>query len=75
MSFWFVEGPKALTDALYGCKEVEKTFKFEVYSDLREGAFTSVQRMQSFKLGMYHLLMEDIRKGYLFCHKRVKGWT
>lgn len=51
MSFWTVEGPKALTDALYGCKEVEKTFKFEVYSDLREGAFTSVQMMQSFKLG------------------------
>ena len=48
LSFWSVKGPKALTDALYGCEKAEKTVYFEIYSDLRESAFTSVQGMQSF---------------------------
>ena len=81
LSFWSLKRPNGLTNAFYGCGRVEKTLWFCDLLNIHILKTVHLQRlkvMQNSNLGTwkgYHLSIEGIRKGYLFCQKwYIKGW-
>ena len=68
---------KGLQKDFMAVKKSRKFSGFAIYSYFKDDAFTALNRDASSKLGIwkgYHLSIEGIRKGYVFCQKRyVKG--